>query len=316
MRTSAIFSALFLASSAAFAAEAPKTMMKVIPLDIAAEWSVPWEEVSGITLFQDEVYIASDSSMDIGRIPWRLSEKGAKRLEVSAGEKRKLTLETLTAEGQKPKKKKKKTKKSQWEAIAVDSGGSLFVLKETKDEIHSYGKDGQTGVILSLKPFDGRKSREKGFEGIVLLKSSHILVALTSPPVLIEYGPKDDKALGLNAKTLLGPQDGFTPPTTKDLYPLHSWKLTHESGCEFSDLTVSKEAKVFALMKDCGRIIQLPELSAGSQEVASIQSWSVPAAVPHPEGLEALGDEGFLVASDVRAIEKNLFWLKPSVTAP
>lgn len=294
------------------ASDVPKTEMKVSPLEIHADWSLPWEEISGIKLHKEEVLVASDSALDLGRYPWKLSEDGVNRIDVVAGGKRTLVLAGVN-DGKKKKKKAKKQKKSQWEAVTVDKGGKIFLLRETKDDIAVYSTSGEAKGRLKLGEFSGRTHKEKGYEGILLLRNGHVLVALTKPSMLVEFGPKGAKPLGLSSKSLL--EGDFEVSGELALEPLSSWKLGNESGCEFSDLAV-RGSLAYALLKDCNRIIQLPELEASMDSVQAVQSWSLPSSISHPEGLEALGDEGFLVASDVRAIEKNLFWLRTAKAAP
>ncbi len=293
------------------AAEPVKTQMKVTPLSIREEWAAPSEEISGIKIWQNSLYLASDNTMDIYRYPWKSVESGPKRLDLSATDKNTLVLNPATGK----KKKKKKQKKSQWEAISVDSEGSVFLLNEAKDELHVFAKDGKATKVFKLKSTEARKKDEKGFEGLLLLKSSHIIAALTEPPMLIEFGPEGEPALGLSGDSLLGDEEVFSLAKADTLHALQSWTLSSESGCEFADLAKEKN-KVFALLKDCNRVIELPTLTAKQTEFSAVQSWTIPQSISHPEGLQSLGEEGFLVASDVRAIEKNVFWLIPAKANP
>lgn len=270
-----------------------------IDLEIKKTWSIPLREISALSLFDQSLYLASDNVRDFLRIPFEGDD--FKNIDESKGKPLNL----------KAPKGMKLSKKSQWEGLAIDKAGGIFAVKESKDQIFQFTNEGLLTRVYQLQYFDGRKNSKKGYEGLLLMKNSHFLIALTAPPTLIEYGPKGDKPLGVNHETLLLKDSAFTPPSSSsdELYPLASWTLDSPSGCETSDLSLSSLGSVLVLLKDCYHIVRTPNLDPSKKSFTPEQIWNYPSAIVHAEGLLEKNDS-FLIGVDQILESKNLFWLE------
>ncbi|RYZ56991.1 MAG: hypothetical protein EOP07_11130 [Proteobacteria bacterium] len=290
-----------LAPSNLLAAESSKTA--AIDLEIKKTWSIPLREISALSLFDKNLYLASDNERDFLRLP--IDGGDFKTMEVS--QSKSLSL--------KAPKGMKLSKKSQWEGLAIDKAGTMFAVKESKDQIFQFTNDGLATRLYQLQYFDGRKNKRKGYEGLLLMKNSHVLIALTAPPTLIEYGPKGEKALGVNHETLLLKDSAFTPPSSDDLYPLASWTLESPKGCETSDLTLSSLGSVLVLLKDCFHIVRAPNLDPSKKSFTPEQVWNYPSEIDHAEGLVEMND-AFLISVDQMSDSRNLFWVEAKTKEP
>jgi len=301
-----------------------------LDLTIAERWSAPIREVSALALKDDVLYLASDDAQDLLKIP--KSPGASYGLDVATS-----TGLSLSASG-----KKKLSRKSQWEALTFDPNGSLFALKETKNEIYQFSARGEGKRVYSLAVWDGRKKKDKGFEGLLLLKNGHMLLAQTKPGALVEYGPKGDSPLGLRplffpndkesengsgsgrekekVKTiekekekLKGsenqPFDEARAAASSELVPLQAWLLEDPAGCQPSDLALDVDGSLLILLKDCFHILRIKTLNLAKKSFVADDSYRIPEEIEHAEGLVAIGSHGFLVAVDQKDTKNNLFRL-------
>jgi hypothetical protein len=273
-----------------------------ITLEIKKSWSIPLREISAMSVLDQGLYLASDHDRDFLRIPIEQGDWNS----IDANKSKPLNL--------KAPKNLKLSKKSQWEGMAIDKAGTIFAVKESKDQIFQFANDGQAQRQYQLQYFDGRKNKKKGYEGLLLMKNSHVLIALTAPPVLIEYGPKGDKALGVNHETVLMKNETFTAPQADELSALASWTMDSPKGCEMSDLTLSSLGSVLILLKDCLHIVRAPNLEPSKKIFTPEQVWNYPAEIDHAEGLIEKND-AFMISIDQDSESKNLFWLEVNTKA-
>ncbi len=265
---------------------------------ISQRWSAPLPELSGMAIYNSYLYLASDHDQDLLRIA--LDTKVSPRLDLATASRLRMT---APPDGN-------LNRKSQWEALAFDRVGTLFALKESTNQIFQFDAEGKGQRVFDLAKWEGRKSKVKGYEGLVLLKKSHIVVALTKPSVLIEYGPKGESVLGFRPETVLADNEAFKSPVLSGLVPLASWEMNEAHGCQPSDLAVDSDGSLLALLKDCSSIIRLRSLDSAKKVITVAETYHLPAEIDHAEGLASLGTQGFLVAVDQKGNTNNVFWLK------
>ena len=224
-----------------------------------------------------------------------------------------------------------------WEALAVDGQGRIFLVQEYSESLLVLTKDLQSvEAIINYsfaEAFPALKQSKKKFransmgEGVILLKEGHFIVAKESdPPALVEFGPSGSKPLGLSAATLLQAGESFRfpsvqdtgsgsalPVTRFDYVPLHSWTY-HENGgpakCDISDLSAFKTGRVFLLSQNCGQLRVLSGLSLGRKDMDFKSVYNVTRNVRNPEALVALSETEVIVASDTKKSGANVFRLR------
>lgn len=267
-------------------------------LVIAQRWSLPLLEISGLDLYEKTLYLASDHSRGLLKIP--LERDAIESLQLAKAK----TLKLKALSGH------KLGKTSQWEALAIDKAGSIFALKESTDQIFQFTNDGKALRVYQLLPWEGRTHKNKGYEGLLLLKRSHMLLALSKPPVLVEFGPKGDAPLGIDRTTLLAPDETFAAASSDSLVALAHWALDSPGICELSDLALNRESQALALLKDCPLIVRIPDLKASKNVFTPGSSWLYPSELHHAEGLLAAPANGFVIAVDQKSEKPNLFRLE------
>jgi hypothetical protein len=190
-------------------------------------------------------------------------------------------------------------KVSQWEAVAGDGEGRVFLLEEGRDTIHVVASDLKkvTNRITLTIPKnhelhddwkDPANENSRG-EGMVLLSNGHVLVAKEkSPAALVEFAPKGAEAEGFRAELALGSK-AFKLPPGDELVATKHWllKAADESTLgDISDLALDSENRLL-LLSDQGRAIARIErtldVTEGKIDIKAI--FKLPAEVDKPEGL-------------------------------
>ncbi len=224
-----------------------------------------------------------------------------------------------------------------WEAIAVDGNGQIFLVQEYSESLLVLSADLQRVVSIMNYSFDealpSLKNAKKKFrsnakgEGVILLKQGHFIVAKESdPPALVEFGPAGHEALGLSSQTLLAPGEAFVLPqspaqdsplaaavTRFDYRPLHVWSYEGRAGhakCDISDLAVSPSGLLFLLSQSCGQLKLLQGLATSHSKLDVLASYNVSREVRNPEAIVALSDTEVIVASDTKKSGANVFQLR------
>lgn len=223
---------------------------------------------------------------------------------------------------------------SQWEGLAVDGAGLVFVLQEhaglerpSHIFVFSPDLDSLVGVVeLHVPEGDAQWRRSwradpnaRG-EAVVLLGQGHLLVVKQADPIqLIEFGPPGRRPLGLgqDQDRLAGEPFLSGRPFVTRYEPLASWKL--EPGDEpplesVNDVTVW-EGVIYLVSRSSRRVARLePGGSPSADALVVAQSWKLPRAIENPEGLAILADSSLLVADDQpkeRRERDNVFKLAP-----
>jgi hypothetical protein len=160
------------------------------------------------------------------------------------------------------KKLRETGSKSEWEAMATDGEGRVFVVREDTATVvvFSRGLRKQVHAIdLQVEQGPDRRARlllegdNRGPEGMLLLTEGHLLVVKQRKPVLlIEFGPRRDNPLGWGKQAHLRREDAFelSDGGRTKLFPLRSWKLhrDHEEVVESAnDLALDDEGRLHAI---------------------------------------------------------------------
>lgn len=208
-----------------------------------------------------------------------------------------------------------------WEGLAIDGQQRFFALQEHSQSIVVMNR-GLDKIEHALhfnfaRAFSdaiakgSRKIRKNALgEGLILMKRGHILLSKEAFPVaFVEFGPEGDAALGLNAETVLGPDEAFHMDEAEfhiRLVPLTSWILASHGKCDISDLALDEDKSLLALSEDCLTIQRYPSLSPGEDARVS-DVYVLPGEVRSPEALVVRGGE-WLVGSDVASRKHYNFY--------
>jgi hypothetical protein len=205
---------------------------------------------------------------------------------------------------------------SQWEGVAADGAGRVFVLQEhagrKRAPSHVFvfapalDELGQT-IVLDVADGDSEWrqhwTRDKNARGesLVLLEDGHLLVFKQKDPVrLIEFGPAGEVAGGFGADRLLDPADSFAlhqDATQIHYEPLASWGLDAEAAriLESVNDAATHEGELYVLSRSSHVVARLENDAGG---VAVRAAAGIPAEIEHPEGLVVLEGRVPLVADD------------------
>ena len=212
---------------------------------------------------------------------------------------------------------------SQWEAVAGDSSGSVFILTEATDTIsvlapdlkrivHTIQLSIPKGHALSK---DWKSDANSHGEGMVLLGNGHVIVVKEKNPVaLIEFAVDGEVAQGYNASLALADR-AFERPAgaTSTMSPVHHWLLkSSQLGAiaDVSEVAVDTDGRLL-LLSDQGRsVVRVERGLRADEDKMDIKSiYRLPAAVDKPEGLVLAGGV-LLVAIDQQAAGDSLFALE------
>ncbi|MDQ3784063.1 MAG: SdiA-regulated domain-containing protein [Actinomycetota bacterium] len=228
-----------------------------------------------------------------------------------------LRLKDVLAEGE-------PTQGSQWEAADGDVSGRVFVLQEEPAVVFvlNPGMDELVSrITLANRTPEGEDfglgtSPNSQGEGLVLLRNGHILIAKEKdPPVLMEYGPSQERPEGLTPDLLFATSDEFPLPQElrTEFNLLTIWRLSSSAGDaikDISDIAVGPDEGLYLLSDESACIAQIERTLDPAQEHLEVASlWNLPSELEQPEGLVVTGDRTPLVAIDSGERTRNLFVL-------
>jgi len=214
---------------------------------------------------------------------------------------------------------------SQWEAVAADPAGRLFLLEENPGAVYVVSPD----LDSLLHTFDlrvesdgpdwkrelaedwGAESNSRG-EGMALCAQGHLLVLKEKQqPCLVEFAPEGASPAGLSAPL----SEPFSLPASahSSLVPVRVWEFAssvRDVLPDMSDLFVDGTGRLYIVSGD-GRAIGRVRESIDPSDDGKLHldaAWKLPKEIANPEGLVLLDDEEPWVASDTKD-DVNLFEL-------
>ena len=149
---------------------------------------------------------------------------------------------------------------SQWEGVAGDVTGRVFILRERGSELLVVSPDFRFERRIELH-HHWRDDTAYGLEGLLLLRDGHVLAAKQKKPVrLIEFGPAGDAPLGLTAEAWLPPDAPAALSPEQELHQLAAWKFADP---EAGERERPGRARRPALRDQLGRPRDRPGAAAG-----------------------------------------------------
>lgn len=211
-----------------------------------------------------------------------------------------------------------------WEAITTDHKGNLFLLQEASGNIFVFNNELSKLKLLIHLNFDQYlKGSSYGYEqnslgeGIILLKNGHFLIAKEKHPIaLIEFGPKGDKAYGINKNTILPKEETFSLP--KELKgkksivfeQLKIWTMGDRAKCDASDLTTDSDGYLYVLSQKCKKISIYKSLSVDNNSLKPNHIYDIPRKIKNPEAITLLPNKNIVIGSDRKNKKSNIYLLK------
>lgn len=214
---------------------------------------------------------------------------------------------------------------SQWEAVAGDGSGAVFVLAEASDTIHVLDA-GLKRVVHTIQlvlpkhhPLEDawKDDLNSHGEGMLLLANGHVLVVKEKSPVaLIEFAVDGEAAQGYRPALALGAGDTFAVPpgSSSTMTAVHHWLLKSSDVklvADVSELALDVDGRLLLLSDQRRAVVRVEqELRADEDKIDVKTVLVLPSAVEKPEGL-VLASGVPLVAIDRKNGGDNLFTLKP-----
>jgi hypothetical protein len=214
---------------------------------------------------------------------------------------------------------------SEFEGIASDGSGQVFVLQEGASRILVFDEAlsavNQT-IGLSVprdQPDFGAEwyadDNARG-EGLLLLRNGHILIAKQRrQPRLIEFGPAGSDAEGYAPGDALGAEQTFPLPDGEDatFEVLQSWRIDPDSGVQsINDLALDADGRLHLISSKSRRLARLDHNLAPQGGSATLTAWDLPAELfetddDKAEGLVFVPEVGWFVALDLERPAPNVF---------
>jgi SdiA-regulated len=204
---------------------------------------------------------------------------------------------------------------AQWEAIASDGSGRMFVMEENPGRIFVFDKQGtRLEQVIRLDTTadrdltrDWEKDPNSRGEGMLLLANGHVLVLKEkNPRRLVELGPAGEAPSGWKPGAEVGTRTFPQVPDT--LTTLHVWELKAKAEMpDLSELAIGPGGRLY-MLSDEGRAVARV---AGNVDPATDAQLDFDAVwelkgIEKPEGLMFLSDGRALVASDIKTAADNL----------
>lgn len=295
---------------------------------IETTWSTdaPLLELSGLAWRQKgtaerELIAIGDRGFDLALIPWPLNSNKA-----DSPNRTTTRLVPFREAFGKWESNFKRLKHSQWEGVASDKSGRVFLLREspptifvTNPELTEIEKRmdlvaPEAGPLSKLWLSDPASVAE----GFVLLKNGNILVAKEkNPPLLVEFAPEGGSAQGVTSSSAVLNDVFQLPSSDRSQYRAVAHWTLHDSGKkpigDISDLTVGPKGELFFVSGKSQRIVQirLPlESRNPAATIATQWKWNS-RSKGQPEGLALTPDGEAVVGLDQLHSQDGLLMTRP-----
>ncbi len=207
---------------------------------------------------------------------------------------------------------------SEWEGVAGDVSGRIFILREEGSELLVITADFVLDRRLQLT-HSWLDDTKYGLESLLLLCEGHFLCVKQRKPVtFIEFGPVGQSPIGVTPNSVLSTEDEFVlPPKCVDnLAAIATWEMDEDSPLEsVNDIAVDGDRTMLAISSKSRCIGRLGRgLRPGHNHAKVTQHWKLPKKLfqtndAKAEGLLADPRLDYLVAVDSHNNTPNLFRL-------
>lgn len=204
---------------------------------------------------------------------------------------------------------------SQWEAVASDGSGRIFVLEESPGRIFVFDPALQRlertielrvdrtrdDSLDDLAKSWSKEANSRG-EGLVLLRNGHVLVLKEkNPRALIEFGPAGEAAQGYSPKLAVRGDDEFLLEDADVFVPLHVWSLDKSKRlADLSDLAVAVDGTLFVTSDQGAALAALPaRFDSSNRELELERVTKLPSKTKSAEALVFLDDGRAIVGCDI-----------------
>ena len=266
---------------------------------VSARWHLPLEEVSALCLSDDGA-----SVVGVGDDRWCFG-----RAEIAPDG---LVPAAPTRVDGRPRRERG----SEFEGVAGDASGRLFVLREGPSLILVLDAEGAVAQTLDVRVLDDlpelaaewhdpERLNFRG-EGILLLRNGHVLVAKQRRSTwLIELGPPDEPAQGFTTASAIRPGERFAlHATTTEMRALTAWLVDDPEIESLNDLAADEQGRLYAISAKSRRLARLDHDLDPSGGTARLAAYDLPKDLfeskdDKAEGLVHSGRLGWLVGLDL-----------------
>jgi hypothetical protein len=214
----------------------------------------------------------------------------------------------------------------QIEAVCADGEGRVLLVQESPPRAELIDA-ALSRVVASIHLIvEGKSDLARSWsdpeasrgEGAVLLAGGHLLIAKEKKPaVLVEFGPRDARPLGLARGGALA--QGARWPIEQgnhDFVALAVWmptKALAEACDDFSDLEIGPDGRLYLLSDKSATIARLDDLRPDEGSADCTATWRLDDLDGKPEGLAFDSTGRAVVALDKRKARNNLVLLEPAI---
>lgn len=208
---------------------------------------------------------------------------------------------------------------SQWEAVAGDASGHVFIESEGEATISvlSANLELQHLIHLTVPPDNplfaswDRDDNSRG-EGMLLLSNGHIIIAKEKgPPALMEFAPKGEPAAGYAPALALKGAFKFPSGSESEFVAVKNWELKSSVARligDISDLTLDADGAIMLLSDQSRAIARIEkELSVDEDKIDLKAIWDLPHAIEKPEGLQLINGKP-IVGCDLKKVTDTSFF--------
>jgi len=279
------------------------------PLKILESFHVPLLEISGLAWRtapyskKRELLAIGDREFAIVKINW---DKGKKDIST-----KKVDLTPLF--------KPQPGEPSDWEAVATDNTGRVFLIKEHPPELIVLSRDfkaiEQTVPLpIPIEEINDPSDDNSGIEGLLLLNKGHLIGLKEKKPLrLFEFAPTKEGFEGFRPGSPIGEKQPFVVQKKAQKYRTTGvMRLAEEDEAflkDASEISLGPDGTIYLLSDKKKRILSLGQIMDREASHIKIQeSWSLPKPVKQPEGLVIDTEGHAIVAIDTKKPKQlNLF---------
>jgi hypothetical protein len=275
---------------------------------VSSGWQLPLEEISALCLWDGGASVVA-----VGDDRWCFGAAaiGAAGLEPAP---------PTTVDGRPAAERQ-----SEFEGVAADGSGRLFVLREGPGLILVLDRDGTVERTLALRVpadlpdlgaewNDPENANARG-EGLLLLRDGHVLVAKQRRSTwLIEFGSAGAPASGFTSASALQAEERFALDAT-EVVPLAAWRVDQDDFKSINDLAVDEGGHLWMISSKSRRLARVAHDLDPAGGAAHLVSHELPSEMfvtddDKAEGLVHSPQLGWLVGLDLDRPGDNVIRLE------